>query len=163
MIENMQTYFKAEKAESLIFMGVGVFGILLCLYLFFTYRNSFNNGLMIPVIGIGLIAIVVGGSVYFRTDQQMEDLASIYQKDVTAYKAQELPRMDVVNKNFDIYKVVEIAFILIGVTLIFFFQKRDFLLGLGLGMLLEGTFMLSADIFAEKRADLYTEQIQAIG
>jgi lipoprotein signal peptidase len=62
--------------------------------------------------------------------------------------------------NESFYKKVEIAFIVIGLLLVIFAPAKEFWLGIGVGMLLQGTVMLSLDIFAEKRGGTYIREIE---
>jgi hypothetical protein len=158
----IKAYFTAEKNESLLFMLMGIAAIAFSVYALVKWSEPFYKGQAIPLVLIGIIQIVVGGSVYFRTAKQMADLGKLYQTSTSDFKAQETPRMETVMKNFSLYKKVEIAFVLIGILLIVFAPPRAFWLGVGVGMLLQGAAMLSLDIFAERRGTVYLEIIQKI-
>lgn len=156
----IKTYFSAEKNESLIFIVFGILTIGFSVYALLKWGDSFYKGFAIPVILIGIIQMVVGGTVYFRSDKQMADLAKLYQQDKVAFARLENPRMDTVMKNFSVYKKVEVAFVVIGLLLIFLAPTKEFWLGIGVGMLLQGALMLTADIFAERRGHDYIQMIQ---
>lgn len=158
----IKTYFTAEKNESLLFLLMGVAAIAFSAYALVKWSEPFYKGLAIPLVLIGIIQIVVGGSVYFRTDKQIADLEKLYQTSISDFKTQETLRMDTVMKNFSLYKKVEIAFVLIGIALIVFINSRDFWLGVGVGMLLQGAVMLTLDIFAERRGTVYIEVIRKL-
>lgn len=158
----IEIYFRAEKAESLIFVLLGLGAVALSGWLLWQHRTSLSIGLAIPLVLIGLIQLTVGTTVYLRTDHQMARLQQLQTTTPAQFRAEEEARMAIVNRNFDVYKLVEIAFILIGTGLLFLLQQRDFWLGLGLGMLLQGTAMLTADLFAERRADIYTAFVQQV-
>lgn len=154
-------YFRAEKAESLLFLGVGVVALAAGAWLLLSLRAALAVGLAVPLLLIGLIQVAAGGTVYLRTDRQAAALQAQYAASPAAFAQAEAPRMAQVNRAFDVYKLVEVGFILVGTGLIFFCQQRDFWLGLGLGMLGQGAVMLGADVFAERRADLYTAFVAA--
>lgn len=156
----IKTYFTAEKNESLLFMLMGVAAIAFSAYALAKWSEPFYKGLAIPLILIGVIQLVVGGSVYFRTDKQITELEKLYQTSTAEFKSEETPRMETVMKNFSLYKKIEIAVVLIGILLILFTPSRDFWLGVGVGMLLQGAIMLSLDIFAERRGTIYLTAIQ---
>lgn len=160
-MEFIKTYFTAEKSESLIFMAIGIITISFSAYVLFKWSDSFYKGFAIPVILIGLIQLVVGNTVYFRTDKQIQDLEALYQRDKVAFAEAERPRMETVMKNFTLYKKVEVAFVVIGLILIFLSSTKEFWLGVGVGMLLQGALMLTADIFAERRGTSYRHEITA--
>jgi hypothetical protein len=155
MIEQINTYFKAEKSESLLFLAAGIAAILFSIWAWLSFKQSFYTGIAIPLALVGLIQIVVGGTVYFKTDKQIATLEQQYETDKIAMAKSELPRMNTVMKNFTLYKYIEIAFILSGLICIFFLRQNDFWLGIGIGLLIQGTIMLVLDIFAEKRGEVY--------
>ncbi|NJO25286.1 MAG: hypothetical protein HC867_05135 [Bacteroidia bacterium] len=69
---------------------------------------------------IGFIQAVVGYTVYARSDKQRLDVAyKTGLEPVSFIKNEELPRMKTVNKNFVIYRWVEIALTVTGIVLIF--------------------------------------------
>jgi K+ transporter len=160
-------YFMAEKQESLLFLVIGIIAIILSVIFFFFIKNnpSFFKGAAIPLLLIGLIQCVVGYSVWARSDKQRIDVAyKMGMEPVGFVKNEELPRMQKVNKSFVIYRYTEIALIIAGIALIFFFRnnpERVFWYGLGVTLAIQAAIMLGADYFAEQRALNYTTQIEA--
>lgn len=73
-METLYQYFREEKAESLFFMAVGVAAIAVVLYVLFARHEALLRGAAIPLAVVGLIQVVVGGSVYFRTNSQVAAL-----------------------------------------------------------------------------------------
>ena len=140
-------------------MIMGLAAISFSAYALWKWNDTFYKGIAIPLIMIGIVQLVVGGSVYFRTDNQVLRLEQLYQANAAEFTKAETPRMQVVMKNFSIYKKIEIAFVVIGLLLIVFASARPFWLGLGAGMLLQGAVMLTLDIFAENRGVEYLKHI----
>ena len=66
-MEIIKNYFNAEKAESLLFIGFGIFAIILSVYLFFFVKDSFWKGLAIPLIFFSLVQIVIGTTIFTRS------------------------------------------------------------------------------------------------
>lgn len=165
MIENIDLYFGEEKAESLLFMIVGAIAILLSLYFIISKKKALLQGLAIPLISIGLIQVTVGSSVYFRTDAQAAALKQQVSEAPLNYVTEELPRMQTVNRWFDVYKIIEIFLAIIGLNLYLILRNspKQYLVGVGIGLLLQSLLMLGLDLFAEKRADIYTMQIVQFG
>jgi len=159
-------YFIAEKQESLLFLIVGIVAIMLAIIFFIFIRSNplFYKGAAIPLLAIGIVQCVVGFTVYSRSNKQMNEVAyNIGMEPVSYTRTQELPRMETVMKNFVIYRWVEIAFILIGVGLIFLFRTnpdRSFWYGLGITLAIQAFLMLGADFFAERRGGVYTEELE---
>ncbi len=161
-------YFTGEKQESHLFLIIGIGAIILgVLFLFFIRTNpSFFKGAAIPLLAIGIIQAVVGYTVFARSDKQKTDIAyNIGMEPVTYTKQVELPRMEKVMKNFIIYRWVEIAFIIIGLVLVFLYRSntdKAFWYGLGLTLTIQAAIMLGADYFAEKRGEVYTKELKEI-
>ena len=161
-------YFIVEKQESLLFLIVGIAAVLLTAIFWFFIKSdpSLFKGAAIPLLAIGLIQIVVGYSVYSRTDKQKADIAyNIGMEPVAYVKQTEQPRMKTVMKNFVIYRWVEIAFIITGLILIFLFKSnpdKSFWYGFGVALAIQAVIMLGADFFAEKRGKIYINNLDEI-
>lgn len=160
-ISDIVKYFQAEKNESLIFVLIGVIAIVVSCYGLFVMRTDFFKGLAYPLLAVALIQLVVGGSVYLRSPGDIERVSKQLQEEPTKIKTEELPRMEVVNKNFVIYRYVEIALAVIGILLCVFLRGNPFWFGIGTGLTIQALLMLGADYFAEQRALHYTELIQS--
>ena len=161
-------YFIAEKQESLLFLIIGIVAVVLAVVFWFFIKSnpSFFKGAAIPLLAIGLIQMVVGDTVYSRTDKQKKEIAyNIGIEPVSFVKQTELPRMKTVIKSFVVYRWVEIAFIVTGLVLIFLFRlnpDKSFWYGLGMALAIQAIIMLGADYFAEKRGKVYREELEKI-
>lgn len=162
MIEQLNTYFKAEKSESLLFMLAGLLAAVFAVYAFSLLKQKFYTGIAVPLLLVGIIQLVVGSSVYFRTDKQVAQLEAKYAAAPAAMASDELPRMHTVMQNFTLYKYIEVAFIIGGVLLILLLRRNDFWLGAGMGLLAQGSIMLLLDVFAERRAEAYIGFLQTL-
>ena len=159
MMKEMSTYFTAEKQESLLFVAVGLAAIGVAAWLWMNGHRL--KSMAFPLIAIALIQIVVGGSVYLRTDAQLEGLTAQYQSAPAEFKEAETSRMTVVMGNFKIYKSIEMALLVVGIGLIAFLQRFDMATGIGAGLVLQSAFMLALDMFAEARGMDYLRALNA--
>jgi hypothetical protein len=162
-VDFIHTYFNGEKKESLLFIILGLAGILAAILLIFIGKTNFYKGVAIPFIAIGILHFIVGFSIYTRSNTQRIDMA--YQYGIAGNKApqEEITRMEKVIKNFVIYRYAEIFLILVGLGLIFFYKTnidKSFWYGLGIALALEAAISLSADFFAEKRGNVYLNTLQ---
>lgn len=159
MTSQLVTYFTAEKQEALLFMLVGIAAIAVSLWLWKTGNDYRAMGF--PLVAIAAIQIVVGASVYFRTDSQLASLEQQYQASPAEMAQAEIPRMDTVIKNFKTYKVIEIVLLLtgIGITLI---TTAWTPYAIGVGLIIQAGLMLALDLFAEKRAEVYMDWLQTL-
>jgi hypothetical protein len=155
-------YFKPEKYEALLFILISAALIAFSSYAILKFGDSFYEGLAIPFILIALVQIVIGSTVFFRTDKQISTLKTLYKEHPKTFDEQELSRIIPVNKNFIIYRNIELAFVVIGLGLFFILREKDFWYGIGVGMFIQGAVMLSLDMFAERRGHIYQNQLKAI-
>lgn len=160
----IEKYFLAEKNESMLFMAIGVLAIVLALLGWLYFKTAFWKGASIPFLAIALIQLMVGYTVYSRSDEQRIDM--VYNLDMNPDQIThvELPRMEVVNKNFVLYRWIEIVLALVGMGLYVYFREnttQEFWKGLGFALFIQAILMLGADYFAEQRAHEYTEAIRS--
>lgn len=160
MINHMSSYFTAEKQESLIFMAIGLVAIGISVWLWMNGHRL--KSMAWPLVAIALMQMVVGGTVYLRTDTQVSTLSAQLQANPAALKAEETTRMQTVMKNFSVYKAVEMLLLIVGVGMIAFLQRHDMAAGIGVGLVLQAAVTLTLDIFAEARGAEYLTAIQAI-
>ena len=160
MINNMSSYFVAEKQESVIFIVVGLLAIGLSVWLWMNGHRL--KSMAYPLVVIALMQMVVGGLVYLRTDSQLSTLSAQMQVNPAAFKAEESTRMETVLNNFSIYKAVEMLLLIVGVGMIAFLQRNDMAAGIGVGLVLQAAFTLTLDIFAEARGADYLSAVQSI-
>jgi small-conductance mechanosensitive channel len=158
MTKSMIGYFTAEKQESLLFIAVGLIAVAVGLWLWMNGHRL--RSMAFPLIAVAAIQIVVGSSVYLRTDAQVATLSAQLETTADAARAAEDVRMAKVMKNFGLYKIIEIALLTIGVLLVLFLRQSDLAVGIGAGLILQSSFMLALDMFAELRAEEY---IAALG
>ncbi|HLO83138.1 MAG TPA: hypothetical protein VK166_19380 [Chitinophagaceae bacterium] len=161
---DIEKYFMAEKQESLLFVIIGVVTILAALAFYFLIKSSFFKGAVIPLLVVGLIELVVGFTVYKRSDEDRIRNVYAYDMNPAELKQKEIPRMEKVNRNFVIYRWVELALLVTGLILSMVFGQnpgRSFWYGFGIALSLQAGIMLAADYFAEKRALKYTRGLQS--
>jgi hypothetical protein len=161
---DIEKYFNAEKAESWVFMAIGITGIILAIVFFFFLKTNLHKGLAVPLASIGLLMGIVGFTVYKRSDQQRIDNVYAYDMNPDQLKNQELPRMKTVMKNFVIIRWVEIFLFLAGAGLYIYFIRnfyQDFWRGFGFALAIMSIVALAADHFAEKRGKIYTKGLES--
>ncbi len=154
---DIEKYFLAEKQESLLFLIVGIIGIILALVFFFS-KTNFYKGAAVPLLTIGLLMGVAGYTVYARSDSDRKRNVYAYDMNPAEIKEKEIPRMEKVMKNFVIYRYVQITLLLLGIGLFYYFNNNElqiFWKGFGITLAIMALITLSADYFAEKRGDEY--------
>ena len=92
MQNQLLSYFAEEKAESALFVLMGVVALGASVWLWRT--GSSYRGMMWPLGLIALIQLGVGGAVYLRTDGQVAALTAQLASAPAAYQVAEVARMD---------------------------------------------------------------------
>jgi hypothetical protein len=161
MRQVLADYFAAEKLERWFFLGVGLAASAASAWLWST--GSGFKGMGIPLVLVGLIQVVVGASVGFRTDAQVAGLTAQLERDPAGLAAAERPRMEKVMANFTLYKVVELAVLLGGVALTVLLRRSELAYFAGVGCVLQGSLMLVLDLFAEHRGAAYLQALGGLG
>jgi uncharacterized membrane protein len=161
---DIEKYFIAEKQESLLFLGIGITGIILALLFWFILKSPFYKGASVPLVLVGSLLGIVGYTVYMRSDSDRISNVYAYDMNPTELKEKELPRMQVVMKNFIIYRNTEIGLAVIGLLLFFYFRNnsiQQFWSGFGIGLFCMAILALGADYFAEKRGHVYMNGLES--
>jgi lipoprotein signal peptidase len=161
-MEQITKYFNAEKAESIIFTGLGIIAIFISLYFLFKLKQPFTNGIAYPLIAIALIHISVGIGIFVRSPKDIIRVNEIVQKEPTRIQSEEIPRMKTVMKNFVLYRWIEIAFIIIGLLMYLYFAPETLLKGVGVGLMIQGGVSLLLDFFAEARGKEYLKFLDSL-
>ncbi|HTE12759.1 MAG TPA: hypothetical protein VK645_17390 [Chitinophagaceae bacterium] len=163
--QDIEKYFLAEKQLGLSFIIIGAIAIVLAIVFFFLLKTPFYKGAAIPLLIIGLIQLVASITIYKKSDADRIRNVYAYDMNPVRIKNEELPRMKTVIKNFAIIKWVEIALVVTGLLMIFYYRAdadKAFWYGLGLTLTIQALVMLIADYAAERRALQYTRGIESL-
>ena len=155
-------YFNGEKAESYIFILIGVIALAMALYFFFVLKSSFWKGVAIPFIIVALLEFIVGYTIVTRSPKDITRVETFIQKEQQSIKKIEIPRMEKVLSNFVIYRYVEIALIILGIVLMYSSMNDTFWRGIGLGLFIQACIVLCLDFFAERRGHIYLEYLNQL-
>ena len=164
LISFEESYFKQEQIESLIFIILGILSICLALIFLGIIKYSFFKGMAVPLLAVGLIQLIVGTTIYLRSPEDKYRVTQMLINKRSKIKTEEIPRMEKVMQNFTVYKWIEIVLILASIILliIFYYSPQTYWKGLALGLLIQAIIMLSLDVLAENRGQVYIEQLQKI-
>ena len=158
-LDVMQTYFRGEKVEALVFiLPIGLL-LLICGGLALRFeRTDFTWGAAIPAIFFGLILTATGIGVGGRTSGQVEELRRGFEQSPATMVEEELPRMLRVERNFRMTLVAFGVSAAIGLILVFLVGS-GWAQGLGSALILAGGLGLVIDGVAMRRAEPYTAML----
>lgn len=159
---DIENYFSGEKTQAAIIFFIGLAVVLFAIAaLLFLKTQSWSGIAMIAGI-IAIIQLCIGGIVYNRTDKQRTDMVYNYDMNPQKIITGEIPRMQKVNTRFTLYRLIEIAGIVIGVLIIFYFRaniSRQFWMGAGIALVIQSAILFATDSIASARAKTYTEKM----
>ena len=155
-------YFNGEKAESYIFIIIGVIAFAMAFYFIFALKSSFWKGVAIPFIIVALLELTVGYNIVTRSSKDTIRVQTFIKKEPQKIQKNEIPRMEKVLNNFVIYRYVEIALIILGIALMYSSMNDTFWRGIGLGLFIKASIVLSLDFFAERRGHIYIVYLQEL-
>lgn len=153
-------YFNGEKAESYLFILVGVIALAIALYVIFVLKTSFWRGVAIPFFIVGLLEFVVGYTILTRTPQDIIRVENIMGHEQHKIKTEEIPRMEKVLSNFVIFRYVEIVLIVLGILFMYSSKNDTLWKGVGLGLFIQVSIVLGLDFFAERRGSMYMSYLK---
>jgi hypothetical protein len=160
-VESVHTYFRGEKTAAVVLAIYGLALLGWSIWIFRSEHGGFMWGLGVPLVILGLAGIGGGIGLYVRTEKQVPELVSLYERDPAAFVAQELPRMEKVQANWPRLKIVWSVLLVVALAALAFW-KKDWAQGLALAFVLIGATGMMVDVFAERRANLYFARVQAI-
>ena len=160
---DIEKYFSAEKSESLLFVLIGAAAVIAAIVFFFFIKTNFYKGAAIPLLLVGMLLGIAGFTVYKRSDSDRLRNAYAYDMNPSQLKGKEIPRMEVVMKNFVVYRYTETALAVLGIGLFIYFRNDETKLlwkGVGVGLAVMALVALAADYFAEKRGQVYLDGLK---
>ncbi len=162
---DIEKYFAAEKTTSLWIMILAGLIFLASFSIWLTQKSAFSKGLMIPTGLLLVLALIVGSTVYKRSDNDRKEMVYAFDMNPAKIQDQEIPRMEKVNGRFKTFLVIELILVVAGGVLIFLYYNKalsEFLYGLGMGLLIAGLAALTLDYFASIRSTKYLEGLKTI-
>ena len=108
-MDTIAHYFNAERAESLLFIAVGATALAASAWCLFVLRKPFFTGMAITLSVVALLQLVVGVTVYLRAPSDTARAQQMVQAAPARLKTEEVPRMQVVMRNFKRYLAVEVV------------------------------------------------------
>lgn len=157
--EALQSYFRAERDLGLALAVVGLLFIAGAIWVHRTQTGAFAWGLLVPAAVVGLAFGLGGVFLAHRSHGQVTSLAEQAERAPAAFLAVEVPRMERVNANWPRVKRVWTVGLLVALLLLQV-VRREWATGLGLALLATLGVLFFVDVFAERRAEVYTEALR---
>lgn len=155
-------YFAGEKTEASWILVAGAASLVAALVLWFVAREPFARGLAMALLIMAGLGLGVGGTVYFRSDEQSRQLIELQRTNPSQFAAEEGPRIHRVVNSFAQYRIAYAVAVLLALFFVFV-MGRPSQHGFAVGLLLLAALGLTIDFFAERRAEQYQQALQVVG
>lgn len=155
-------YFAGEKSEALLILLAGGVCLITAAWLWFWIREPFARGLASALLLTAALGLGVGGSVYFRTDSQVQQLLELQRTDRVRFAAEEGPRIHAVVRSFGQYRVGYAIAVILALGLVFL-SGRPLFQGVAVGLLILAALGFTIDFYAEARAVQYVHALESAG
>lgn len=159
MQDVLMTYFNGEKNGGLLLIGVGSLGMAAAV-LFFQARWGLRP-LAVTLGVLALAELALGVGLYLRTEPQVNDLIARLTSEPERFYSAEGARMVRVQRNFVVIEYVELAIIIASALIAVGQKNHQGVMGVALGLLINGAFLLAFDLLAERRGAVYLAAIEA--
>lgn len=153
-------YFTAERWGGVMFTIVGVVAIGVAAW---TRRHgAFWRGAAVPLVLAALVQLGVGGSVWWRSPQDLARVQHIVANEKVRLGLEEIPRMQVVLNEFARNRWIEFAFVIAGLLLVVLAPKSTAWQGAGAALAVQAAVIIFLDGSAERRAAGYLSWLQSL-
>lgn len=158
----IRTYFAGEKSEAALILLAGVAAFAAALWLWFWIREPFARGLAATLLLVAALGLVVGGTVYSRSDGQAQQLVELRRADPARFDAEEGPRVQQVVRSFRLYRIAYAVAVILALVFVFMLGGALFH-GLAVGLLILAALGFTIDFYAEARAVEYVRALEVDG
>jgi|CXWL01.1.fsa_nt_gi hypothetical protein len=166
LLPHILVYFRAEKEAAFWIIIVGGIALAASTWLWLAGirrpRGGFHRGMAVPLASIAVIQLIAGGTIYLRTDAQIDRLTEQYYSDRAAFCTEETARMERVRAGLRFYQAIEIILMTAGLVLIIVYRCRPGWCAAGIGLVIQAGIMLVFDLAAAHRAEIYITSIKRL-
>lgn len=159
---DIENYFSGEKTQATIIFLIGITVIIFAIVALLFLKTQGWSGIAMAAGIIAVIQLCIGGIVYNRADKQRTDMVYNYDMNPQKIITEEIPGMQKVNTRFTLFRLMEIAGIVVGVLLIYYLRSnvsKQFWVGAGIAIIIQSAVMFAMDSIAANRAKVYTEKM----
>jgi hypothetical protein len=159
LVAAIQAYFAGERATGLLLAAaLGPLFLAAAVWLWRHESGGFATALLVPSLVLGLAGTVGGGVLAWQSGQRIESLSAGATTDASATARGEVARMERVNANWPRLKLAWALMAAVGFGLALA-GARPWMHGLGVALIVMAALALTVDVFAERRAEVYTRAL----
>lgn len=159
----MQDYFDGEKTGGYVLVGMGIAGIASGTFLL-KADCEVRVGMSYPLLAAGALHVAAGVYIGIASDNRITDFGREIDRDGQEWTERERDRMDGVQTQFTVLKLVEVGLIAGGAGVAYWAYRnnRPRLEGAMIGIAIEAAATLAFDIWASRRANGYADDLETL-
>lgn len=157
----MDAWFRGERNEAYLFLGLGAVSAGTGAYLF-TRDEPFARGAAYTAVGLGALELTFATTYLLSLGPLKSRLESDLARDRASFLRDERDRMERISERFVIYRWAELGVLATGVGLATWGFTRDHQqwAGVGVTAATHATLLLVLDLFAESRTHRYLRGLE---
>jgi hypothetical protein len=148
-------FYKAQKAQGLLFIIIGFISIIIGAILVININNYFSNGITLPILVIGMLQVYLGINTLKNTPKHLLLVQGFVKENQASMANIEIPY---IHKAILFQKkMINIFLICVALAVLFMFVFNNTLLlqGLGIGLFIQSLIVITANYFGEQRSQIY--------
>lgn len=161
MTDAVHDYFKAQKKDGVYFVALGFLSLALAIF-FLNKGSAYYTGMAYVLLALGLVELISGMTLYARCDMDRISVSYFVQKDFEQIHRHEIPRMELLLKEYAIFWKVEIGFVVLGLILWMFSGPMSLGKGIGLALIVQALILLVFDYLSLQRGANYLNFLQSL-
>lgn len=161
-MDTITDYFNAERAESLLFIAVGALTLAASAWCALVLRKPYFTGMAITLAVVAVLQLVVGVTVYLRTPTDVARVQQMVREAPARLQTEEVPRMQVVMRNFKTYLVVEVLLLIASLAVLALVTQSPVWRGAATGLALQAVFTIVLDLVATRRGAVYLDWLLSV-
>jgi hypothetical protein len=151
----IKKFYSAQKAQSLLFIVLGILAIILSVYTLLGPIKTINWGFGIPFGIMGLFQIWLGINTLSKTKHELEFALNASKNNSTEIKDIEMVKISNLKKNYLFKNYFFLGLNGIAIILLLGFGTYSTLKGLGLALFVQSLIHISSLYFEKNRTETY--------
>lgn len=159
-IGQLQSYFYAEKKNSILILFIGWGSVTLAYYFYNQPSSDFLRGVAIPLLVTAIVQLASSMRFLIRVNLRVAHKRKQVVENRSIFLDREISRLQRLNKVYFLLKAIEVLFIVCGILCFLILKdKFDFGVGVAMGFAIQSCIMLGIHYFAELRAAGYLNEL----
>ncbi|MFY7733087.1 MAG: hypothetical protein ACOVSR_06350 [Bacteroidia bacterium] len=151
----IQKFYNAQKAQSLLFLVLGIFATILSIYFFIASINAISLGFAIPFFVFGLTQTILGFKTYIKTNSEREFVMLSAKENIQQIITIEIPRINKILTDYNRKNHVFLGLNALSIVLFTVFANTPMLKGIGLALFVQSLIHISSLYFENNRSQIY--------